>query len=181
MSFDQQIQVVIAVGTCLASVATFCAVVVALYLARRDESVRLNVRVDIMSRMKASSAVQHGCLLIRVTNLSMRPVMIVLIGWCIGKGKKKKYGVQVFGNPESTEIPARLEYGQTAQFTLSPAETVNWMKVMAGHILKDQSENSLKTLRVIIGTSTGKKDYEVVPGESVIEKCRVIVGEDELD
>ena len=48
---------------------------------------------------------------------------------------------------------------------------------MGGHLLKDQSERSLNTLRVLIGTSTGKKDFEELPGESVIEECRRFLGE----
>ena len=120
MSFDQRIQIAIAVGTWLASIATFSAVVVALYLARRDERVRLKVDADLMSRIEASGAVQNGCLLIRITNLSVRPVTIVLIGWCIGKGKKNKHGIQRFGNPESSEIPAKLEHGETANSRFRP-------------------------------------------------------------
>ena len=175
MTFEQGIQVAIAIGTWFASIATIAAVIVALYLAKKDERVRIKVNANLMSRFQAPTIVEHEFLSIRVTNLGARPVEIVVVGWCIGKGKKKKKFIQTFGNPESTAIPARIPHGGTAHFTLSPDDTSSWIRSMADCLLQYQSGTSLDTLRVLISTSTGEKDFEAVPSESVVEKFRCLL------
>jgi hypothetical protein len=47
MTLDQKIQISIAIGTWLAGIATFFAVIVALSLSRRAEKVRLKVSVGL--------------------------------------------------------------------------------------------------------------------------------------
>jgi hypothetical protein len=74
MTLDQEIQIWVAVGTWLSSIGTIGAVIVALYLARRVENVRLNVRVGLMEVVIGDGSPLQEHVGITVTNLGERPV-----------------------------------------------------------------------------------------------------------
>ena len=88
MTFDQKIQVWVAVGTWVAGLATLAAVVVALYLARRTEKVRLNVHVGLRVVVIGDGSPFQEHLSISVTNVGERSVTINTVGWAVGKGKQ---------------------------------------------------------------------------------------------
>lgn len=94
MTLDQQIQVWNAIGTWLAGIATFAAVVVSLLLATRADRVRLKVHAGIRLLFIGDGSPAEELLEIHVTNLGDRPATVTSVGWAIGKRKKKRYCLQ---------------------------------------------------------------------------------------
>ena len=80
MTFDQKIQLWNAIGTWVAGIATFCAVIVSLHLARRVEKVRLRTRVGIRQMFQGDGTPGQELLEFHITNLGDRPVTVVSLG-----------------------------------------------------------------------------------------------------
>jgi hypothetical protein len=82
MTLDQKIQVWMVIGTWFAGLGTCAAVIVALYLSRRIEKVRLKVYAGLRVILGDGTPRQTH-LSIGVTNLGERPVTINTVGWAI--------------------------------------------------------------------------------------------------
>ena len=102
MTIDQQIQIWNALGTWIAGIATFAAVVVSLYLARRSERVHLKAHAGVRLLLRGDGTPAEKNVEIGVTNLGDRPVTIESVGWAIGKGKKRRYSLQNVSGPHSS-------------------------------------------------------------------------------
>lgn len=155
MTLDQKIQVWVAVGTWVAGLATLSAIIVALYLARRGERIRLKINVGLRELLlgDGSPAQEHVC--IDVTNLGDRPVTVNTVGWAVGKGKRRKYCIQPVSGLYTTQYPVELAHGKNAKFMVSFADTPNWVGDFARRFVEDLSDRSLKTLVAQIHTSVG--------------------------
>ena len=94
MNLDQKIQIWNAVGTWLAGIATFLAVLVSLHLARKAEMVKIKTDVGIRLVIAGDGTPAEEHLGFSIVNLGDRPVNIVSVGWSIGKGKLKRFCVQ---------------------------------------------------------------------------------------
>ena len=70
-------------------IGSLAAAVIALRLARRVSKVSLQSWVGIRTTFGGSGP-QQDVVSFSVTNVGERPVTISVIGWCIGKGKKKE-------------------------------------------------------------------------------------------
>src|ERR1039457_2189957 len=119
MTLDQTIQIWVAVGTWVSSIATIAAVITALYIATRVEKVRLKVQVGLMEIIIGDGSPFQEHLGINVTNLGERPVTVNSVGWAIGKGKKRRFAMQPLNSPHSAQYPIELAYGKSASFLLS--------------------------------------------------------------
>lgn len=175
MTLDQEIQVWVAVGTWVAGLATLTAAVVALYLARRSERVRLKVRVGLTEVIIGDGSPFQKHLDISVTNIGERPVTINTVGWAIGKGKHRRYCIQTVSGPFTTQYPVELAHGKTANFMVSFVATPNWSEEFARGFVEDTSGRALKTLVAQIHTSVGQT-IEVRPEGNLIEQLRKAVG-----
>ena len=80
------------IGTWVAGLATFLAVITSLYLSRRAERVRLKIWVGIRVVVPGTGAPRDEYVCFNVTNIGERPVVINLITWVIGRGKKRTHG-----------------------------------------------------------------------------------------
>ena len=172
MTFDQKIQVWNAVGTWLAGVATFLAVLVSLYLARKGDAVNIkaNVGVRLVFAGDGSDAEEHVGF--GIVNLGYRPVNVVSIGWSVGKGKSKRFCMQSVAGQYTHQYPKVLAHGEQALFMVSFKAAPNWPKEFAMGFIEDVGEQNFKTLRAQINTSIGKA-IEVVPEKSLLERLRV--------
>jgi hypothetical protein len=168
MTLDQQLQLWNVIGTWLASIGTIAAVIVALYLARRVEKVRLKVYVGLVDVLMGDGSPIQPHLGFKVTNLGERPVTINSIGWAIGKGKKRRVAVQTVSGPFTHAYPAELSHGKSADFMVSFVQTKNWGKDFATGFVKDPSDKNLKTLVGLVQTSVGQT-IEVRPDKRVLE------------
>ena len=173
MTLDQKIQVWNVVGTWLAGIATFLAVLVSLHLARKAEAVKIKTNVGIMLVFAGDGTPGEEHAGFSVVNLGDRPVNIVSVGWSVGKGKHKRYCVQPVAGQYTHQYPKQLAHGEQASFLVSFKTLPNWPKDFAVGFLKNTNEKNLKTLRALIHTSVGKA-IEVVPESSLIERLSEI-------
>lgn len=163
MTFDQRIQVWIAVGTWLAGVGTIAATVVALYLARRAERLRLRIRVQLMQVVMGDGTPFQDQLGIDVANVGERPITINSVGWAVGKGKGRRYALQPLNSPYSAQYPIELAYGKSAKFLISFESMPNWAKDFGTGFVQDLSDKNLKTLVVQAHTALGFVEARPTP------------------
>ncbi len=156
LTTDQQIQVLNAVGTWVAGIGTLAAVVVALYLARRGEKLRLNAHAGLRDVVAGDGTPVETHLSIGVTNLGDRPVTINSVGWAIGKRKNLRMCVQPVSAKFTSDVPVELSHGKNANFMVSFKTMPNWPREFAREFVRDVSDKNLKTLVVLIGTSVGE-------------------------
>ena len=175
MTLDQQIQVWNAVGTWLAGIATFAAVVVSLHLARKADRVRMqaNAGIRLIFAGDGSPAEEHVG--ISAVNRADRPVTINSIGWRIGKGKNARHCIQPVYGQHTHQYPKQLAYGDQATFLVSFKAMPSWPKDFATGFVQDVRPKNLKTLRAIINTSVGEI-IEVVPENNLLERLREAAG-----
>ena len=115
MTLDQKIQFWGMLGTWLSGLATLAAVIVALFLARRTEKVRLKAHVGLRVAIAGDGSPPEEHLDIEVTNLADRPVTINSVGWAIGKGKERRFGLQTFSGRYSSKCPVELGHGEDGE------------------------------------------------------------------
>jgi hypothetical protein len=163
VTFDQKIQIWIAIGTWLSGVGTIAATVTALYLAKRVEKLRLQVRVGLMQVVMGDGTPFQDHLGIDVTNAGERAITINTIGWAVGKGKKRKYAVQPLQNPHSAQCPIELAYGKNAKFIVSFDVVPNWARDFGTSFVQDLSDKYLKTLVVQVHTPIGFVEAHPMP------------------
>ena len=170
MTFDQKMQLWALVGTWFAGFATIFVAVVALFLARRSEKVRLKAHVGLQLLISPGISAEE-CLYFSVTNLGERSVTIDSIGWCIGKRKSRRFAIQILSSISPHQYPKKIEHGEKAQFIIDFTESPNWMKDFVTQFIRDVSDKSLNTLRAQIHTSLGHS-IDVVPEQSLLEKLK---------
>jgi hypothetical protein len=85
LTVDQQIQLWNAVGTWVAGMGTLAALVVALYLARKAEKLRLNIHAGLRDVVAGDGSPIETHLSIGVTNLGDRRITINSVGWAVGR------------------------------------------------------------------------------------------------
>ena len=170
MTVDQKIQLWNAIGTWVAGIATFAAVVVSLHLARRVEKVRLRARVGIRQMFQGDGTPGQELLEFHVTNLGDRPVTVVSLGWSIGKGKKRRFGLQTLCGPYTAQHPKELAHGQSASFHVSFISAPNWANDFVSKFV-DSGPEPLDTLRAQVHTSVGPST-DVQPEDNVFNKLK---------
>lgn len=163
VTLDQKIQIWIAIGSWLAGVGTITATVVALYLAKRVEKLRLQVRVGLMQVVMGDGTPFQEHLGIDVTNAGERPVIINAIGWAVGKGKRRKYALQPLHSSHSDQCPIELPYGKNAKFLVSFDVMPDWARDFGTGFVQDLSEKNLKTLVVQVQTPLGVAEAYPMP------------------
>lgn len=143
----------------MAGIGTLSAVIVSLYLARRDSKVKLIVTAGHRVLVTPGQTRTPDYCSIRVTNVGFRPATITGIGWKVGL-LKKKYGIQtVHGHPASSNLPVKLEYGDEASYLigfLGDGTYPNWIDEFPIDFLSNNPKISTLTLKVQAFTSVGK-------------------------
>lgn len=155
MTLDQQIQVWNAIGTWLAGIATFAAVVVSLRLVSRADRVRLKVHAGIRLLFIGDGSPAEELLEIHVTNLGDRPATVTSVGWAIGKRKKRRYCLQSLSGRYTAQYPKELAHGQSASFQVSFVETPHWANDFVDKFVASGGE-PLNTLVAQVHTSVGQ-------------------------
>lgn len=150
MTLDQQIQLLGVIGAWIAGFGSLFASIVALWLARRSERVKLKAHVGL--RVCVGGGASYELLAFRVTNLGERDVTIVAIGWRIGKGKNRKLAIQPLTPSSQDVLPRRLKYGEEALFSVDFVQSPDWISDFAKGFI---SNKQIQTLRAEIHTSVG--------------------------
>jgi hypothetical protein len=175
VTLDQQIQVWNVVGTWLAGIATFAAVVVSLHLARKADRVRIQANAGIRLVFAGDGTPAEEHVGITAVNQGERPVTINSIGWRIGKGKDARHCIQPTAGEYTHQYPKQLAHGEQASFLVSFKAVPSWPKDFGVGFVKDLQPRNLKTLRAIIHTSVGQS-IEVVPEKNLLERLREAAG-----
>lgn len=109
----------------LTAIGTVGAVVTALYLALRDEQVRLKVTANIKRGIVLAPTPipdDESTIEIKVTNVGRRAVVMTGINWRFGV-INKRYGSQLaHENPYSDSLPQKLEEGEYASFYITESK-----------------------------------------------------------
>ena len=164
MPNGETIDLIGALGTWVAGIGSLLAVVVALWLARRDSRVRLKCRATQI--MFVGGKPPSGWVLeVRVTNAGARRVVIDRIEWRSGHGRKAKRSFQLFSHSSSDRFPKALEHGETAIFRDS-TEGGRLFDRLARALVDPGKGRPAKSVRVVIGTSVGH--VETVRPEQVL-------------
>ena len=175
MTLDQQINVWNAVGTWLAGIATLCAVLVSLHLARRSERIRIKVTAGIRQISAGDGTPAEEHVQIGVVNHGDRAVVVNSVGWKVGARKDARFCIQPVSGRWTQNYPRQLAHGEQATFLVSFKATPDWPVHFAKDFVRDLSCKNLKTLRALVHTSLGQT-IEVVREPSLLEKLRAAEG-----
>ena len=147
---DQEIQILAMLGTWSASLGTFAAAGIALWIALRTKKVKLRCTVGL--RTIVGGHIYREFLVFNVTNIGDRSVSIENIYWRIGRRKNKRRALQILGSVSTHRFPKKLEHGELASFMVDFLETQNWIQDFRRDFIKSEAINSL---RAEIYTSVG--------------------------
>ena len=135
---------------------TISAVVVALYLARRDKSIRLEVFAGhrlLITPGQSESPPEYVC--IGIVNVGHRETQITNIGWKVGF-LKKKFAIQtVMRDGISSPLPIRLRDGDEARYYIPLQGDLRWLVDFAEKMLQPNPKMRLRFLRIQVFTSVG--------------------------
>lgn len=105
---------------------------------------------------------QEELVTIVTTNVGERPATIDVIGWCIGKGKRKKQFIQMISNALSDQLPKKIVHGETASFRIFLSDSPDWFEKLAENFVDESYTHKIETLRAQIHTSVGHTE-DVAP------------------
>lgn len=142
-------------ATWFAGAATFSAVVVSLWLARRREKIDIKCTAgerDLIIKNVAGSQVKQG-IAIEITNRTRFPITISNIGWDCGKGV---YLAQMFGDKESDTLPKKIDYGERCFLWIELADSENWYDEVSKVLIKKGNDKKIKSMKLLVSTTTTK-------------------------
>jgi hypothetical protein len=151
----------------LSAIVTIAAVIVSLYLARRSESVKLNITAG--HRLMATPGIKGPYpeyLAINIVNTGHRDVQITNIGWRVGFFKKQmQYAIQVIEPVGlSSPLPIWLRYGEQANYYIPLGVKRDWLEGFTRDFYKHHHKSRMKHTKIMVSTSLGNTI------ESTIEK-----------
>jgi hypothetical protein len=160
------------IGTWLASIATVSAVIVALYLARRDAKIKLKIHVGHRILITPGEKGRPDYCSISITNIGFRKVTINNIGWKVGL-YKKRFAVQtLWPFPLNSPLPVQLDDGQEAKYLIpfqAQGNYPNWIDDFSKDFLNPNIWLSANTLKLQVSTSLDKT-FEVKIEKGLREK-----------
>lgn len=169
MTLDQEIQLGNAIGTWIAGIATFLAVLVSLHLARRSEKIQLEARAGYRHMVAGDGTPAQPIVSITVVNQGARPVTIDNIGWVLGKGKKRHYMIQSLTGP--SKIPIELAHGHRAQYLIPLSAATRWFTDFYKYEEAKKNDRFLDSLVLQIYTTVGVV-YSVKAEQGLIDKIK---------
>lgn len=150
----EQWEIANAIATCVGVVATFAAVIVSLWLARRTDRLELSGIAGVRVIMTPGLPGKDELLMLQVTNRGRRVAKITHIGWEIGRFRRKRrhFVQRVDGNDGlSSSMPVVLDDGEEARWyhPLGP-----WLERVDDFADKRGRAN-FRYLYFVFGTSVG--------------------------
>ena len=175
-------------GTWFGAIGTIASVIVALYLASKNNKMNLKIYLSVML---CPPDIETKYLVFQIINIGLLPVTITGINWHAYKKVNfiAKYlfisyfifdkilfrfiyknlwsGFQKFRGEFTDTIPKTIKYGESCTFTCS-------LSNLEDIFIKIHKEANIKTLHAVINTSIGKNFYIKPKNKGVIEfinKC----------
>jgi len=141
----------------LSALGTIAAVVVALYLARIDKQVRLEVSAGIRFMLTSGVPGPHPeYLAIRIVNIGHREAQVTNIGWKVGLFKKKLAVQTTRKDGLSSDLPIRLKDGQEANYYIPLSKNANWLRDFVKDFLPNRFRSRARFIKITVHTSIGK-------------------------
>lgn len=175
MTFDQKIQIAIAIGTCSAAVATSAAVVFSLIQTRLATRSRLRVNVVLAEHggrpdLYGDATEMLPALKIQVANHGQRPVYLTTVGWKAGRFFSRVTKSQ--NMTDGWPLPSKVEPSEYATFWVVPDGWDRWLKAFAEEVLVSGHFGSKPYLRLAVMTSLGEQINTRLPADVLVELTR---------
>ncbi|MGH8655769.1 MAG: hypothetical protein ACREYE_27930 [Gammaproteobacteria bacterium] len=154
----------------VAAIGSISAVVVALYLARRDDQARLDIGAGLRMLVLGAGLTDEPeeVVTIRITNIGRRDVQVIGLGWRIGIFKRRYLEQATSFNPLDTPLPVRLRDGDEVFYRIPLTPTSLWIDKFVSTCVGElpvRRVRRLNTLRVRVYTSVGRVfEKHVEPG-----------------
>jgi len=164
----QEWEVVNGFANWLAAIGTISAVIVALWLARRQEHPRVTLHAEVSSVwFEKGSEKNREYLEVRAVNVGDRPVTISHLSLRFGLFRKLWVGVPIPDKEVSSPFPIEITYGKEATW-LIPLEKDNfkWREDVA-KFLADASRSTRIRFASVYATTTTGKIFKAHSGGSV--------------
>lgn len=144
------------IGTWLSAVASFGAVLVALYLANRANKPSAMVSVTSVVVLHGPGRPIHKFLMFRIVNSGDRVLKIEQITWRIGIFKRVR-ALQTFDHALASPLPVELSHGQKAEWLVpfDAAADDSWAYDFAKGIIIPAGRSPLSSLRAQFHTTLG--------------------------
>lgn len=151
----------------LSAFGTILAVIVALYLARRDRKIKFSVYVRLV---KIGSVPQNfpinqmkDYIAIDITNKNYRTATLTNIYWKIGMFQKGRYDQLIMPNNMSSEIPIKLYDGDVASYRIPLSDFRKNLDVIKKGLHTNCIKLETMFIFVVAVTSTGHKFKTRIP------------------
>lgn len=158
---DYTLNLILAISSTITAIGTLSAVILSLYLARRDRNINIDISTNITRQIILAEEPipdENEYLSFSVTNIGFRDATITNISWKMGLFDKK-YFMQIFdfSNPYITRLPAKLEDGDQANLFVKVDELRQ-----NKDFLNEIYSGPLKRIwfyffKVMVSTSTGEE------------------------
>ncbi len=141
----------------LSAIGTLIAVIVTIYLSRKDKTVKLKVGAGVRMMIGDDFMGEPKYLTIYITNVGLRETKVTSIGWKVGYFKKQ-YAVQgVINDGFSSKLPIKLNDGEEAHYHIPLDKATNWIDKFVQQFLINRSKISFKFIKIQVFVSTGDK------------------------
>lgn len=152
---ESTLNIVNAVAAVLSAVGTVSAVIVALYLARRDEMLRLRIRATtggVLSKLGSRFEV-----LINVANIGRRPVQVTSLTWRVGWRKQQHFFQKLDEyDPDSARLPSKLEDGDHVVYVVPIEDFDDHFRRVIAELPWLERRLAHWSMRLLVHTSAGK-------------------------
>lgn len=139
-----------------AAAGTIAAVVVAIYLARRDKTVRLSINAGVRLIVTPGLKGPHPeYLSITAVNIGHRGAQITNIGWSVGLFKRQNGIQSTIQDGISSPIPVRLKDGEEARWMIPLGGKTLWLEDFVDKFLQPNPKIRSRFVSVCIFTSVG--------------------------
>jgi hypothetical protein len=141
----------------VSGIGSMIAAIVALYLARRSERIRLTGFCGLRTHVGGAGP-REEVLSIAVTNIGTRSTIINNIGMSVGRGRrrKKRYAIINFMKAaHCVGVPYSLGDGQQGYWSIPIDEEKTWFKDLCRGFVKKKDD--IETIRFHIYTNHGEE------------------------
>jgi hypothetical protein len=148
------------------ALGTISAVLLAIHLARRDKTLRLEVSAGHrLIVTPGTPGPWPEYLSINIVNVGHREAQITNIGWKVGVLRKQHAIQTTINDGMSSPIPVRLRDGEEAKYLIPLNERTNWLEDFGTKMLTPLPWLQVRFIRVQVFTSIGKTfEAPIEPG-----------------
>ena len=164
----QEWEIVNGFANWFAAIGTIAAVVVALWLARRQDQPRVSLRAEVSSVwFEEGSEKNREYLSVYAVNVGDRPVTISHLSLRFGLFRKLWVGVPLPDQEVSSQFPTEITYGKEAKWFI-PLKINNfkWCENVASFLADSYQSTPIRFASVYATTTTGKM-FKAHSGSSV--------------